>query len=251
MRLGRFGFLELHVFWHHSVRERWHGPPPAAATDGVSTNVVLMGRVRDFLRERHVSIESGKNQWQTVAELVASGEALLVPGEGQFYWRHAICRKHPSSVLMLLRRIRTQPSALRHLRDFVRKVSTHPNLAALSDEEILAQIARWTSSGQVLLGYRRPIGMGGAAPAEEEAAKPTVAAKATRKPRATKTWIEIQLVDSADKPVPGEKYRVKLTDGRESEGTLDSDGRARFNQIDPGTCQVCFPEIDANEWKAA
>jgi len=29
---------------------------------------------------------------------------------------------------------------------------------------------------------------------------------------------------------------------------LDGKGRARFTGIDPGTCQITFPDFDAKEW---
>ncbi len=65
-----------------------------------------------------------------------------------------------------------------------------------------------------------------------------------------KHWIEIELVDKKNKPVPGEKYRVTLPDGTTvAEGTLDSKGHARVDGIDPGTCKVTFPNLDKNAWK--
>jgi len=71
-----------------------------------------------------------------------------------------------------------------------------------------------------------------------------------RKRTSEKTWIEIELVDD-DQPVAGALYRMKLTDGSIREGSFDSAGRARFTGIDPGTCEVCFPKIDAAEWHPA
>jgi hypothetical protein len=32
---------------------------------------------------------------------------------------------------------------------------------------------------------------------------------------------------------------------------LDSEGRARVDGIDPGTCKVSFPDRDAKDWKKA
>jgi type VI secretion system secreted protein VgrG len=58
-------------------------------------------------------------------------------------------------------------------------------------------------------------------------------------------WIEIKLLDEDQNPVPGEQYRITLPDGETvAEGTLDDKGSARVDGIDPGTCQVSFPNLD-------
>jgi hypothetical protein len=64
-----------------------------------------------------------------------------------------------------------------------------------------------------------------------------------------KTWIEIRLVNKKGDPVPGAKYRLKLTDGSVQEGATDDFGSTRVSGIDPGTCEVSFLEFDAKEWK--
>ena len=65
-------------------------------------------------------------------------------------------------------------------------------------------------------------------------------------------WIEIELIDDTDQPVPDEAYTVELPDGSVRSGRLDKDGRALIDGIRVGgQCQVCFPEIDTREWKAA
>lgn len=58
-----------------------------------------------------------------------------------------------------------------------------------------------------------------------------------------KDWIEIELVDSKDKPIAGELYRITLPDGKEKEGKLDDNGFARLEDIAPGACQVVFPNL--------
>ena len=76
------------------------------------------------------------------------------------------------------------------------------------------------------------------APTEEEAEKKT-------------SWIEIELVDEEDQPVPGEKYEIILPDERVAKGTTDQNGLARIEGIDPGTCKITFPKLDKDAWKKA
>lgn len=66
-------------------------------------------------------------------------------------------------------------------------------------------------------------------------------------------WIEIELVDEEDNPVPGERYEITLPDGETvAKGTLDENGFARVDGIeDPGNCQVTFPELDREAWEPA
>jgi type VI secretion system secreted protein VgrG len=64
-----------------------------------------------------------------------------------------------------------------------------------------------------------------------------------------KTWFEVKLLDTEGKPVAGEAYKVTLPDGSVSEGTLDDKGMARVEGIDPGSCQVTFPNMDKSVWK--
>jgi hypothetical protein len=64
-----------------------------------------------------------------------------------------------------------------------------------------------------------------------------------------KTWIEIRLINKKGQPVAGAKYRLKITDGSIEEGTTDEFGSVRVTGIDPGMCEVSFPEFDAQEWK--
>jgi type VI secretion system secreted protein VgrG len=77
----------------------------------------------------------------------------------------------------------------------------------------------------------------------------------THDPRSAKNkdkkhWIEIELLDEDDNPVPGETYRITLPDGTTvASGTLDHKGRARVDHIDPGTCQVTFPKLDKDAWQ--
>jgi len=66
-----------------------------------------------------------------------------------------------------------------------------------------------------------------------------------------KSWIEIELVDEENNPVPGEKYKITLSDGKVKTGTLDQNGLARVEGIEPGTCQITFPNLDKDAWEKA
>jgi type VI secretion system secreted protein VgrG len=66
------------------------------------------------------------------------------------------------------------------------------------------------------------------------------------------TWIEIEMVDEADEPIAGERYEVTLPDGSVAKGTLDGNGFARIEGIDPpGECQISWPDLDKDAWKKA
>jgi len=63
------------------------------------------------------------------------------------------------------------------------------------------------------------------------------------------TWVEIELVDDDGQPVPGVEYEIQLPDGSVKSGRLNDKGKARYDDIDPGQCQVRFPGLHANEWQ--
>ena len=63
------------------------------------------------------------------------------------------------------------------------------------------------------------------------------------------SWIEIELVGEDDEPIPGEKYKVTLPDGKVAEGTLDQNGFKRLERIPPGNCQITFPKLDKDAWE--
>ncbi|HSW04639.1 hypothetical protein, partial [Aquabacterium sp.] len=65
-------------------------------------------------------------------------------------------------------------------------------------------------------------------------------------------WIQITLVDDQDLPVPDQAYKIELPGGEIREGRLDAQGLAYIGGLKVGgTCKVCFPQIDAKEWRAA
>lgn len=59
-----------------------------------------------------------------------------------------------------------------------------------------------------------------------------------------KDWIEIELVDDDDVPVPDVEYILHLPDGNQRKGILDSNGRAREKDIPPGAYYIEFVDLD-------
>jgi hypothetical protein len=98
---------------------------------------------------------------------------------------------------------------------------------------------------------------GGSSPASQPPPRPSPPAPTGRgggagsSSRSTKTWIEFQLLDNDDRPIPNERYKVKLTDGSIKDGHLGADGSVRFSGIDPGSCEISFPDLDTKDWAAA
>ncbi len=107
-------------------------------------------------------------------------------------------------------------------------------------ELLLVQQERWTTpSGESVA----PESEGSKAPPEEDSGK------STKKSDKSKVhWIEIRLINEQQNPVAGETYRLTLPGGDTTGGTLNDDGLARHDNIEGGTCRVCFPNLDAREW---
>ena len=56
-------------------------------------------------------------------------------------------------------------------------------------------------------------------------------------------WIEIQFVDAGMEPVADIDYDLRLADQQVKAGKTDKKGLARFEGIQPGECQVRFPNL--------
>ena len=63
------------------------------------------------------------------------------------------------------------------------------------------------------------------------------------------SWVEFEMVDEEDQPVAGVAYKVKLPDGTEASGHLDGNGFTRIEGIEPGNCEISFPELDKSAWE--
>lgn len=64
-------------------------------------------------------------------------------------------------------------------------------------------------------------------------------------------WIEIEMVDEAGNPAAGERFELILPNGEVYPGMLNTQGLARVDGIDPGSCQITFPNLDKETWERA
>ena len=85
----------------------------------------------------------------------------------------------------------------------------------------------------------------------QERSKKRKEQKSSKEDPKKKSWIKLKLVDEAGKPVPGERYRIKTSDGKYRSGTLDHKGQAEVKGIEPGNCEVTFPNLDKDAWEDA
>jgi hypothetical protein len=61
-------------------------------------------------------------------------------------------------------------------------------------------------------------------------------------------WIEIELIDEDDQPVPGEKYKVEQSNGDVIYGILDKKGFVHLKVVS-GNCKISFPDLDGEAWE--
>jgi type VI secretion system secreted protein VgrG len=66
-----------------------------------------------------------------------------------------------------------------------------------------------------------------------------------------KNWVEVELVDDSGAPVPGEAVEIKLPDGSVASGTTDDKGLLKISNIDPGSVEITFINLDKEAWEPA
>ncbi len=62
-------------------------------------------------------------------------------------------------------------------------------------------------------------------------------------------YVAVELVDDAGQPVAGRPFEVKLPDGSVYTGTTDEKGKGRVEHVDPGSCDISFPDLDQDAWE--
>ncbi|APR80245.1 Hypothetical protein A7982_05592 [Minicystis rosea] len=139
-----------------------------------------------------------------------------------------------------VRRLAGHAENLSTLRGFLSAELSVPAVDRLTDAEIVGLIARHALARRIGFVQRAAKPLWSRDLGESAVEAPVAAAP----PKQEKTWIEIVLRDMEGNPVPNERYWIRLTDGTIREGRLNSKGRAYFDGLDPGECDVRFPDLD-------
>jgi hypothetical protein len=139
------------------------------------------------------------------------------------------------------------------IRNALAELVCASDVSRLSDADVIARLAGMLSRGEARI-TSRTVETSHWLTDRVTAAASTVAVEST--PAAPeeeqKSWIEIQMVDEADRPLADEKYRIVSPDGSVlAEGRTDADGKARKDNIDAGNYKVTFPDLDSAAWRRA
>ncbi len=153
--------------------------------------------------------------------------------------------------------------AMRKVRDLLEKHNAG-SLLRLDDAGVARLLGQLLRSGRLraiecgAASRQAPVGRGAAAESDATSEDSSSAGAgsgssrgSSKDPGPVKTWVAVELVDEDDAPMMFERYTIKLPDGTTQEGRLDGNGRVRFNGIDPGTCEITFPDFHSKEWRPA
>jgi len=66
-----------------------------------------------------------------------------------------------------------------------------------------------------------------------------------------KNWVEVELVDEDGNPIPGKAVEITLPDKSVAAGGTDAKGKFKVTNIDPGNCDITFPDLDKEAWEPA
>ena len=177
------------------------------------------------------------------------------------------------SAVVFLRSCITNPEQERKLRLWLQTSPFSPVAKSYEGNDLLQHVAKLIVSGELTVaivgadgqpegkGIIRSHQGGGSSgnqsrttPLQDEMARSQQAAAEDEivlgEPEAEpeKTWIEIELIDNSGQPVPNERYKLTLPDGSVKWGRLDGHGKARVERLQPGNCQVTFPDRDQQVW---
>lgn len=154
MFLGRIDTLEIHVLSRFAVCGWLDRSAVVRFLKQLQADPVFREELDFFGRGSQIQRPKSYPVTEHLADLVASGDALLESDLRQFFWRHHVSSLSKSYVLMFLRRFSTSAEAMGNLRDFVRKCKALPKACIIRDDIVLDQLASWIATGEAVIGFR-------------------------------------------------------------------------------------------------
>src|SRR5947207_629559 len=175
------------------------------------------------------------------------------------------------SATVFLRSCITDPEQDRKLRLWLQEGPSSPVSDSYKGDKVLEHVAKSIVAGDLVVAILSTDGstegkgiirshQGGGSranqtqttPRQDEAARHQQAAAedviVLGEPEPETTWIEIELVHPDGKPAANERYKLTMPDGSVKWGRLDGNGKARVERLQPGNCQVTFPDRDEQVW---
>ncbi|MGD0526224.1 MAG: LysM domain-containing protein [Polyangiaceae bacterium] len=116
------------------------------------------------------------------------------------------------------------------------------DVASPQTDAIARDLLRAVGSGVLLLRRREQRSV--VVPLDEAGEEALGPQAGSQDVAATQSWIGMTLVDQDGTPVPNRAYRIVLPDGSTRDGTLDSNGAAMIQGLDPGNCQIWCPYVE-------
>lgn len=174
---------------------------------------------------------------------------------GREYWRDAAsCEEVRFENLAEARRFLegrfADPLAISTLRSILAEDYTGISLNRMTNQQVLREVAQ-RLVGKRLYLWREPMRMIPtiAGPSVQPAVKEEAPTKPSKQPveavkEIKKSWIKIELVDEQGNLISGESFKITLPGGKVVTDKLNQSGFARIEDIDAGTCQVTFPNLD-------
>ena len=153
------------------------------------------------------------------------------------------------SATEFLRRFKNDPVHMAALRAQV--AGDLHDVHRLDEEQVLAWLASALITGRTVIIRSVDLMRGLLVESEPDARKSKAKEPAKASTPKPKSWVEINLRDAKGEPVAGERYRIKLPDGSVHEGSLDAFGHAEYYEINRGSCEISFPELEDEEWSNA
>lgn len=158
--------------------------------------------------------------------------------------------------MIVLRAAQMQAMAVQSRAHFQRRLSEQlgaplAEVAALVDEALAQGLTRERDVAQLVeesVRAKEPAAI--SSPGSVAEAHSTWPVGKTTLPCQRGHYVEIQLLGEDERPVPGERYRITLPDGRVVTGQLNALGKAYVPDIpEPGNCLISFPALDSDAWE--